>query len=626
MSEQRRHNQSPPDRLQASLYNACGKLLIPGRRANIIIRLTLLSAVVVVVLAGTTPERPAMAASLEGDISQPEQIPQIAPLVPPLINTDLIHRVQTALAAMGLYKGNITGKMDALTERAIRDYQRRKGFPQTGILDEALVEQIEVAVNVNNLLDQLTIARQARRDSAREALLNHPATRDLITDSLKDETANAARDASQCFLDPTVRCLLDEALESAKAVPRDEMRNWAFGELLVAQARAGLGEAARDTVRRISDPRLIISALGQIAQTEALSGSDEEALTAATIIPDVVERVEAYANIAEIAASADRVLGATAAIAHLRQDVRAIGSDARRIAYLARGSIILHGLGFERDAKVLLSNLNVQAQTLDDEARRDSAFRHIARALVLNGDMAMANEVLAQIVKSSERTPVMISTAEAQLQIGDDHAALTTARAIDAARFRSVVLATIARGRAEAGQRVEAFKILETAHSDKETIRFPFARDYATSQIALAYAAIGSTGTPPDAAMFVRAARTAEEIKDNRLRARTAWLITFSRYDSGANGLEKSKQVATHDTGDIKSIATQAWLLAELSENRASAGQDGWAWELFNMSLQKSSAVTNPWGRARALTRLAQSLIHLAETTSPASRPPSEEP
>jgi len=557
------------------------------------------------------------AATLEGDITQPDTQSDISPVSPPLISPDLIVRLQTALTALDMYQGNITGKMDALTRRAIRGYQRRKGLEETGIIDDALVVQMEVAINIDGLLGQLATARRARTDSAREALLNHPATRDLISESLQDETANAARDPSRCFREPTVRCLLDEALESAKAVPRSEMRNWAVGELLVAQARAGLGNEARDTVRRISDPRLIISALGEIAKAQALSGRDDEALAAAAIIPETDERAKTYATIAEIAASAGRTLGATAAIAHLREDVRSIGSDAQRIAYLAQSSIILHRLEFERDAKVLLANLKTQAQSISSVSRRDSALRHVARAMVMTGDMVNAGNVLALIIQDSERTPVMISTAEAQLRGGETDAALATARAIDAARFRTVVLATIARGRALSGRRTEALNILEAAYADKSIIRFPFARDYAASQIALAYAAIGSTGTPPDAAMFVRAARTVEEIKDDRLRAETAWLITFSRYDSGANGLEQSKQQATADTERIKSVPTQAWLLAELSENRASVGQDAWAWELFDQSLKISSTVTNPWGRARALTRLAQSLIHLAETSSP---------
>ncbi|NQV45744.1 MAG: peptidoglycan-binding protein [Rhodospirillales bacterium] len=563
----------------------------------------------------TASFHPAWAATLEGDLSQPDAQPGFTPLAPAPISHESIQRLQTALSLLDLYKGNITGDINALTERAVREYQRRKGLPATGIVDDALIEEIETAANVITLLDRLSTARKAKKDSAREALLNHPATRDLIADTLQDETANAARDPSLCFRTPTVRCLLDEALESAKAVARDEMRNWVFGELLVAQARAGLGAEARDTVRRISDPRLIISALGQIAKAQALSGRDEEALAAASIIPDIVERVEAYATIAEIAARKGRALGATAAIAHLRKDVRSIGLDTQRIALLAQSSIILHRLEFERDAKVLLASLQEQAKTIKSPTHRESALRHIARAMVMNGDMVNAGIVLTLIVEDSERTPVMISTAEMQMSRGEGEAALATANAIKEVRFRAVVLASIARTRAQTGQRSEAFRILVGAYAEKDHIRFPFARDYATSQIALAYAEIGASGTTPDAAMFSRASRISEEITDERLRAETAWLISFSRHDSGANGLEESKRMAIANVKKIKSVPARAWLLAELSENRASAGQPDWAWELFYESLKISETVTNPWGRARSLTRLAQSLIHLAEAS-----------
>ncbi len=563
------------------------------------------------------PPTTSLAATPEGDITEPETRQDLSPLLPSPISIDHIKRAQTALQVLDLYKGNITGEVDALTERAIREYQQRKGLTMTGIITEDLVEELETAVNVIKLLGDLSAARKSQTDRAREALLSHPATRDLIEESLKDEVADAARDPSKCFNSPTVRCLLDEALENAKAVPKDDMRDWAFGELLVAQARAGLSDEARDTVRRISDPRLIISSLGQIAEAQAISGRDEEALAAASIIPDVAERVEAYANIAEITADAGRTLSTTAALANLRVDVRSIPQDARRISLLAKSATILHRLGFERDAAVLLDSLKDQARLIDNTSQREIALRHTASALAATGDITGAGNVLSDISSDSERAPVMISTAETQMRNGEKEKALETANAIKENRFRTVVLASLASARAKAGNRRDAFRILETADKERSKIRFPFARDYAASQIALAYATIGATGATPDAGMFLKALQISEEIKDDRLRAETAWLISFAKHDSGANGMNETQQTALADIEDIKSVPTQAWLLAELSENRASAGQTEWAWDLFGKSLEKSISVKNPWGRARSLARLAQSLIYLAEASAP---------
>lgn len=559
----------------------------------------------------------ASAASLEGSISEPSESQVDNPVIaPPLIGSDLVKRLQTALRALKLYKGDITGKVDDLTERAIREYQRRKGLKETGIVDNALVGQMEMAINIDLLLGQLAVARKARKDNARTALLSHPATRDLIEDSLRNETANAARDPSTCFANPTVRCLLNEALESAKAVPRAEMRNWAFGELLVAQARAGLGDQARETARRISDPRLIISALGQIAEAQALSGRDDEAISAAEIIPDVEERIDAYAMIAQISARGGRSLGATAAVAHLRQDTRSLDSDSQQIAYLAQGSIILHRLGFERDAKVLLASLEQQAENLELPAHQDSARRHVARSLAVNGDIESATRISARITSEDERTPVEISIAETQISAGQYDAAIVTAQSIGAVRFQTVVLATIARALIVNNQREKALQILRVANEQKNTIKFPFAKDYAGSRIALAYAMMATAKTPPDTTMFAKAMHAADEIKDERLKAETIWRIAFTLFGTGADEFAQAKNKALEETEKIISVPTQAWLLAELAENRALAGQDDWAQELFDQSLEKSAGVRNPWSRARTLSRLAQSLIHIVEHTT----------
>ena len=80
-------------------------------------------------------------------------------------------------------------------------------------------------------------------------------------------------------------CLLSEALESAKAIGKAELRDWALGEILIAEARAGLGERAMETTSRINDPRLVMVALRDIAEAQAAGGNPEEALAAADIIP-----------------------------------------------------------------------------------------------------------------------------------------------------------------------------------------------------------------------------------------------------------------------------------------------------------------------------------------------------
>lgn len=278
-----------------------------------------------------------------GSIDIVEDDPDI--LVLPGELRDLIDRLQRGLIALELYEGPITGEVNADTARGIRTYQRQNGLKVTGIITHTLVNRIETAINIGKLLDTLSIARKIHTDQARQALLDNPSTRDLLEGKIENEAAIANRDPNLCYDNPTVRCLLTEALENAKTVNRSEMRNWAFGEILVAQARVGLTSEARDTARRIKDPRLIMAALGQIAQAQAVSGNPENALAAAAIIPDLNERANSYTDIAEILADQDNHDGALAAVDRLQDVTDQLEVDIKNIAYRARSSVVLAKIG-----------------------------------------------------------------------------------------------------------------------------------------------------------------------------------------------------------------------------------------------------------------------------------------
>ncbi len=526
----------------------------------------------------------------------------------------LIERLQTALNTIGVYQGPITGVMDDNTENAIRQYQRMNGQAVTGIVDEALVTHLETAVNVNNLLDTLSTARQARTQDARDALLANPATRDLIVEGLSNETANPVRDPSECFEHPTVRCLLDEAVESAKAIPRDDMRNWALGDILVAQARAGLSDSARDTIRRISDPRMVMVALGEIAAAQARAGQAAGAIAAADIIPDARTKIEAYANIAQIMAGDGLADSVSKAVTKLRQQVSEMDSDARLTAYLAQASDALFRVGKQDEALSLLRDIETAANDIETTENRDTALRHVADTYAGIGDVDHAVSILGAIESSAERVPVIMSAARARAAAGDPDAALEMASSIEAVRYRALVLASIATGQARIGELDAALDTLEKATSETNTIELPFAKDYALSRIALAYAGIASDMEQPDADLFLQATTLASSIEDEKTHAYAVWNIAFLKRKAGYGVPENSKAFAVMVTDQIRSPSGQAWLLAELAESRATVGDGDWAWYLFDRALTISEAIKNSWGRARSVSRLAQSLIRLVET------------
>ncbi|MBT4890138.1 MAG: hypothetical protein HON65_11365, partial [Rhodospirillales bacterium] len=259
-------------------------------------------------------------------------------------------------------------------------------------------------------------------------------------------------------------------------------------------------------------------------------------------------------------------------------------------------------------------------------ASRDIALRHIASAQAAIGNLQKAIDLLDSVSNDSEKMSVLMRTAEAQAQAGDTGSAMTTAQSISELRYRAVVLSSIGLEQALSGQITEAMDTLDAATQAKEGIQYPFARDYASSRIAIVYGKISISKTPEynvsddtnsfDPEIFKIATSSVDDIQDQQLRAKTYFVLAFNRLDAGNKLAWETKDRAIAAIGDIESISSQAWLLADLAEGRAKAGNEEWAREFYNLSLDIARNITNSWGRARVLAKLSQALMALAEISS----------
>ena len=385
----------------------------------------------------------------------------------------LVERVQQALSQAGIYGGRISGHMNRATEDAIRAYQKKAGLPVDGQVSESLANHIETGKRVDDLLRKLQRTRQDNVESARQALLADPATRDLI-DGHRNEVADPTRDFSPCLHTPTTACLLAEAAESAKAIAKKDLRDWALGELLVAQARAGLTDEARATARRIADPRLIMVALRDIAQGQAAAGRIADALEAAGIIPDPDKKTEALIAIAAIQARDDG--GAAAKTLEGSQAVLAeVDRPARRIALMCRMAVVLTTAGNRTAAQRTLATAQDMARALSIQADRETALRTIAAAMAETGDPNGALKTLQDVKDGADMTPILIAAAKAQAEAGDTDGALLTADGIEAGRYKAVVLSRIALAQHTAGEAGAALATLDKGNggprSDHPSLR-----------------------------------------------------------------------------------------------------------------------------------------------------------
>jgi len=536
-----------------------------------------------------------------------------------------VKSLQKFLADLGLYIGPIDGHLDDETRGAIRVYQKSAGLKVDGKISRDLLNLLQNAVEVRALLKRLDRVRKSGKDAARQALLNHPATRDLVRDE-NTERANPTRDKDACFENLTVRCLLDEASESVKAVFRPELRDWALGEILVSQARAGLTQAAMLTARRIRDPRLIMVALRDIAEAEAAAGMGGEALQAARIIPDLEKRIEAMAAIAGIQNRRGEKQEAQKSVAGMIALLPKVKGPVKRISYRARAAVLLAQSGDLPGANREMAFAEKSARARTEDSEVGMALRFVASALADMEMPAKALNLLDDIPSKSERTSVLVSAANAQARAGDAAAALATADTIEAVRFRTVVLGRVALAQAQNGDAESAEATLQIALAAVDNIKVPFARSYAISRIALAMAHLVKPDTDADPPKsdeslspltYLKATETAARIDDNRLRAQTLWAIAAAQRTAGdVDGADVTETKAEDATARIISKLSRVWMFGEMAANYARRRDKDQAWTTFERGIKAARIIENPWGRSRAMARMATTLIELVDPKS----------
>lgn len=526
-------------------------------------------------------------------------------------------KVQEALSEMGYYLGQLDGHLNEDTKAAVRIYQEAMGQKVDGRITRQLWDLLNNAVQVRGLLKRLDTARKSGKDKARNALLSHSATQDLITDTDK-ERANPTRNADACFATPTVRCLLTEARESVKAVFKPELRDWALGEILVAQARAGLSDQAMKTASSIRDPRLIIVALRDIAEAQAAAGNSEQALEAVNIIPDLGKRAEALAKIAQIhARQGDKLSTRTAANALLEM-IENITSPSRQISFNMQISTVFQKTGSPIRANRLLEKSEKQARLLSDDKERGQGLRHIATTLARLGRTKEALVIADDATVKSDREPILLAIATAMADRHDIDLAIETALNI-APRYRATILSHILLAQFRSASSSQNHQTAALAESAIELIKLPYARSYAQSRLALTTAKIGviqnknpKSGGQPDWFNFIKAAELASKITDPRLRAYTLWSVGCQQRHAGdEHGAEATEALADRSTGDIKSQLSRVWMFADLAAQHARQGYPATGWEAFQQGLKISKSIDNAWSRARSLAKLAQTLIEL---------------
>lgn len=513
--------------------------------------------------------------------------------------------IQLSMKKVGYYQGPTDGIFRRDLEHAVRRYQSENDLKVDGLPTPELMSHINSVGLSNQIKDQLEEAKRANMTRARLALLSQPETRDLVSGSGKAKRTNPARDKGICFREPSVACLLAEALESARSVSRDTYRDWAIREIIGAQAHAGFDDDVRVSLSALTDPRLILVSMREVAETMAEFGRFEDARRLATTIPDKFNRAKALAAVAVSEASTGREDQATRTVNEVLDLVTGEAELLDAVSVVASLASRLAAVGADVAAMVALSGAEKFARSSNNRETREAGLSRIATSFAEMGESDAALILLEEIDRDENKHSVLLATASTTARAGNRNATLTSADAIQAIRYRVLALSNIAEAQSGRGEKELAVKTLAEAHRAMANIESPFALAFALSRIAETESRIGDNEA---------ARKTANSIENKAVRAQTLWRIVEILAARGSVAeVVRTTDLAIAATGDIESDFARVWTMSDVAIARVANGRRSEAADAFIQALEASEGLRNNWWRARALSRLAIALRDLEQ-------------
>ncbi len=541
--------------------------------------------------AGTAPRDGTQIAALDQDAVGSEGPSADVPW------SAVVRDIQRELRDLGLYSGPLDGKYDARVKRAIHRFELRYGKIGEGApLDSALRRIVSVrdALHLRRNLDEI---RARQTEEARRALRDNPATRDLIDGGKARRRDAAASPGVSCDGVVSVDCLLAEARVAAAHVTEASFQDWALRDIILTEVRTGRDDAVRDRLRDLSDPRLVLVAMREVAEALAEEGRTAEALDLAETVPDSENRIRAFAAIAVSAAK------------HGQTD-RAHALSQRVVALLAKENALPARVAI---ATTLASGL-AQAGDMDGatyviHAARDFASPATAR-LIRNAEVGMMTGALAYSGEYNAAVDALTELAadSASAMIASSASAVARAAFAEGDRYRVTTLCNLAVIQGKAGKPKAAADTLVKAAAVAGRLRKGYPQAYARFSLALAWARIGR---------FDKAEPVLADLDHGALQAEGYWRVAEIAGEAGdGKRADDFEQRALKIAGGLDSRFDRAMMLGDMAVAAARAKRAPAARRIFDEALDAGRGLDEGWWRARALARLATALyaVNDAET------------
>lgn len=511
---------------------------------------------------------------------------------------DVLAAIQKNLSNLGYYNGRIDGRFDDETRKAIDNYRRQNGIIDKETLWPAVLIHMQALGEAIQVQKSLKAARIRQIDAAKSQLKSHTAARVLLTDRPQIETADPLHNSSICLSSPTLRCLLDEALESIKGVNRDRYRNWALQDLIAVFAAAGMVEPMKNAIRRITDARLILVALRD--SIAAMVSSDRMATAEETLelMPDGADRVRALLVIGKGWVSRGDQVEARRVLNAALRELASLDDPIRTPQLRADAAVILSQASEGQRSRGLLRELESQAEAASNLEIMSS----IISAYAEIGDLERAQSLLNEAAdKNAMRKGKMsLAIAYADRRLTDQ--SIKLAAMIESPRYQIVALCEAAKKFIARGELNGARRALGEAVKNIEEVKKGFARDFARTCLAEAYALIGDSEN---------SWRTIGLVDSADMRARSLWKMwSISKKYGRPTDLDrliKEAVLATKASDTFKRVL----IWAEASVLASRSGEKETAASYLVNAIEIVRGMETRWWRARAFSRIAKSIISL---------------
>ena len=506
----------------------------------------------------------------------------------------VVRDIQRELKNLGLYAGPLDGRYDNRVKDAIRRFEQRYGEIGEGApLDSALrrIASVREGLRLRRNLDEV---RDHQTEQARRALLDSPATRDLIDGGTSHGRETAARPGVACGNVVSVDCLLAEARVAAAHVDQASFQDWALREIILTEVRTGRDEAVRARLRTLSDPRLVLVAMREVAEALAEKGRTTEALELAETVPDTENRIRALASIAVSAAKHGKTDRAHA----LAERVTSmLGKEDALPARVAIATTLASGLAQAGD---------MEGATYVIHAARAFASPATAR-LIQHAEVGMITGALAELGEYNAAVDALTALANdsASAMIAASASAVARAAFAEGDRYRVTTLCNLAVVQAKAGKAKAAAKTLVKATAVAARLRKGYPQAYARFSLALAWARIGA---------FDKAEAVLTELEHGALQAEGYWRVAeIAGEDGHDNKADALEHHALEIAGGIESRFDRAMMLGDMAVAAARARRAPAARRIFDEALSAGRGLDEGWWRARALARLATALYAVTD-------------